>query len=282
MFSIKTTQALASIQMLDILNLVMHATMAKQMTDDITSEIAKGASHKRAGNMANMVHERLRSMIIEFQLRPGERLNEMQLTEMLKVGRTPLREAINRLLVEQLVEFCPNRGFFIRQVDVKEIEDLFEMRGIVEVSAVRLVVNRAQDFDIESLADHWSAVLQDYTGYDPDDLVSQDAMFHERLASLSGNTALLGSVRGINSRIHFVRWADLHGDERKRTFEEHAAILAAIAARDADRAADLMLRHVTHRAGGLRRAIADGLLMGLSRPANNAGPLSGAARGDSA
>jgi DNA-binding GntR family transcriptional regulator len=214
-------------------------------------------------------------MIIEFELRPGERLNEMQLTETLDVGRTPLREAINRLLAEDLVEFRPNRGFFIRQVDVKEIEDLFEMRGIVEVAAVRFVVARANDFDIESLADHWATVLRNYPGSNPDDLVRQDAMFHERLAALSGNSAVLASVRGINSRIHFVRWADLHGDDRKRTFEEHGAILSAIAARDADRAAALMFDHVTHRVGGLRRAIADGLLMGLSRPANTAGPVTG-------
>lgn len=224
---------------------------------------------KRAGNSVATVHETLRSMIIEFQLRPGERLNEMHLSESLGVGRTPLREAINRLLAERLVEFRPNRGFFIRQVNVREIEDLFEMRGIVEVGAVRLVVERADSFDIESLADYWDSVLQTYTESNPDDLVRQDAIFHERLAALSGNDSLLRAVQGINSGIHFVRWADLHGDERRRTFDEHAAILSAIMKRDGDLAADLMLNHVTHRAGGLRRAIADGLLMGLTRPAAN-------------
>lgn len=228
---------------------------------------------KRDGNTVALVHEQLRSMIIEFQLRPGERLNEMHLSEQLGVGRTPVREAINRLLIENLVDFRPNRGFFIRQVDVTEIEDLFEMRGIVEVGAVRLVVARAEDFDITSLAEHWQTVLDNYSDTNPDDLVRQDALFHERLAVLSGNGALLASVRRINSRIHFVRWADLHGHERKGTFDEHAAILAAIIDRDADSAAHMMLNHVTRRTDGLRRAIADGLLMGLSRPANSAGPV---------
>jgi len=214
-------------------------------------------------------------MIIEFQLRPGERLNEMQLCETLGVGRTPLREAINRLLIEDLVEFRPNRGFFIRQVDVTEIENLFEMRGIVEVGAVRLAVERADIVDIESLASHWQTVLDNYDDTNPDHLVLQDALFHERLAALSGNTSLLASLRGINSRIHFVRWADLHGDERKRTFDEHAAILAAVLDRNADQAAELMMNHVMHRTGGLRRAIADGLLIGLSRPANSVGPAPG-------
>jgi DNA-binding GntR family transcriptional regulator len=232
------------------------------------TEASSQQRQKRDGNTVALVHARLKAMIIEFELRPGERLNEKHLSDRLDVGRTPLREAINRLLVERLVEFVPNRGFFIRQVDVKEIEDLFEARGIVEVGAVRLVVQRASDFDIQSLADFWQTVLESYGESEADFLVKQDALFHERLAALSGNSALLNSVRDINSRIHFVRWADLHGADRKRTFEEHGAILSAIAARDADRAAGEMFSHVTHRSGGLRRAIADGLLMGLSRPAN--------------
>ncbi|RDC69049.1 GntR family transcriptional regulator [Rhodovulum sp. 12E13] len=246
------------------------------------AEVPSQKRQKRDGNTVALAHARLKAMIIEFDLRPGERLNEMHLSEQLDVGRTPLREAINRLLVERLVEFVPNRGFFIRQVDVKEIEDLFEARGIVEVGAVRLVVERASAFDLESLSDYWQQVLDNYGESDADYLVKQDALFHERLAALSGNSALLDTVRDINSRIHFVRWADLHGVDRKRTFEEHEAILSAIAARDADRAAAEMFSHVTHRSGGLRRAIADGLLMGLSRPANVAhhAPLSGSGGGD--
>lgn len=233
---------------------------------------SKKVRRKRDGNTVATVHAQLRSMIIEMQLRPGERLNEMQLTEMLGVGRTPLREAINRLLVEQLVEFQPNRGFFIRQVDVKEIEDIFEMRAIVEVAAVRFVVERASDFEINSLVDHCEMILRDHPSSDPSDLVREDVMFHERLAALTGNAPLLRSVQEINSRINFVRLAP-RGEERKRSFEEHTKIVRMIAARDADRAAELMANHVTHRAGGLRRAIADGLLLGLSRPANNIAPL---------
>ncbi len=206
-------------------------------------------------------------MIIEFELRPGERLNEQYLSKSLNVGRTPLREAINRLYVEQLVEFEPNRGFFIRQVNVDEIEDLFEARGILEVGAVRLAVQLATDAQIQALADQWDAVLHDYGNANPDYLVEQDAVFHESLAALSGNSAILTFMRQINSRIHFVRWAGLHGDDRRRTFDEHKVILDAMKKRDEDLAASEMLAHVTHRRGGLRRAIADGLLMGLSRSA---------------
>lgn len=238
------------------------------------SETRKSVRRRRDGNTVSVVHEQLRAMIIEMQLRPGERLNEMQLTDLLGVGRTPLREAINRLLVEQLVEFKPNRGFFIRQVDVKEIEDIFEMREIVEVAIVKLVPKRASDFDIKSLNDHCEMVLRDHPGSEPGDLVHEDAMFHERLAALSGNASLLRWMRGANSRIHFVRLAP-RGEERKRSFEEHAKIARAISTRDADAAAELMSNHVTQRAGGLRRAIADGLLIGLSRPANGDVYLSG-------
>lgn len=228
---------------------------------------------KRSGNLVAEVHARLRAMIIEFELRPGERLNEMHLSERLEIGRTPLREAINRLLVEGLVEFRPNRGFLIRQFDVKEIEDLFEARGIIEVGAVRLVVKRASDFNLRCLSEFWQDVLSSYSDSDPDFLVKQDALFHEQIAILSENSTLVSNVRHINSRIHFVRWANLHGEARKQTFDEHKALLEAISARDADRAAQKMFNHVTHRSGELRRAIADGLLMGMSRPANSQYPI---------
>ena len=231
--------------------------------------------------MVAEVHAQLRAMIIEFELRPGERLNEMHLSERLGVGRTPLREAINRLLVEGLVEFKPNRGFLIREFDVKEIEDLFEARGIVEVGAVRLVVGRASDSSLKRLSEYWQSVLDNYSDSGPDLLVKQDALFHEQMAILSENSALVNTIRYINSRIHFVRWANLHGQARKQTFDEHAAILDAIATRDADQAARAMFDHVTHRSGELRRAIADGLLMGMSRPANSRAPIAppGSGRG---
>lgn len=235
---------------------------------------------KRSGNMVADVHERLRAMIIEFELRPGERLNEMHLSDRLGVGRTPIREAINRLLVEGLVEFQPNRGFLIRQFDVKEIEDLFEVRGIIEVGAVRLAVERASDLSLKRLSEYWQTIMHSYAESSSDFLVQQDALFHEQLALLSENSALVYNIRHINSRIHFVRWANLHGQARKQTFEEHEAILDAISARDADRAAQEMFNHVTHRSGELRRAIADGLLIGMSRPANSRKPILSPRTGD--
>lgn len=241
---------------------------------------AKAPRKKRNGNMVADIHERLRAMIIEFELRPGERLNEMHLSDRLGVGRTPIREAINRLLVEGLVEFQPNRGFLIRQFDVKEIEDLFEVRGIIEVGAVRLAVARASDRSLKHLSEYWQTILCNYAESSSDFLVQQDALFHEQLALLSENSALVYNIRHINSRIHFVRWANLHGQARKQTFEEHEAILEAISARDADRAAQEMFNHVTHRSGELRRAIADGLLMGMSRPANSRTPITPSRTGD--
>ncbi|MBN7776256.1 GntR family transcriptional regulator [Nitratireductor aquimarinus] len=240
----------------------------------MTSKGEKATSRrKRPGTMVGLIHDHLRSLIIEFQLRPGDRINEVELTERLKVSRTPLREAINRLLAEQLVEFRPNQGFYIRRVDVNEIVNLFEVRTILETSMMRLVVERASDEELQSLSAFWEDVMGRYYKTGSEALVHSDAIFHERLAEIAKNPSLLSFLQDINSRIHFVRWANLYGEHRKSTFSEHETILKALMERDAEKAASLMEEHISHRSGGLQRAIADGLLHGMSKPTGPIPPI---------
>lgn len=219
----------------------------------------------RAGNMVDVIHQNLRRMVLEFQLRPGQRLNEQHLCQALEVGRTPLREAINRLVAENLVATQPNRGFYIRDVDPDEIAQLFEMREIVEAAAVALAAERATDAELLELRDSWQMVLQDYRTADAEELLAQDARFHEKVAALSRNLPMARLVADINERIYLVRWAALQGEARKTTFDEHALIADALVARDGPKAEALMRAHVTQRTHALRRAIADGLLHAMSK-----------------
>src|SRR5579872_5463731 len=90
-------------------------------------------------------------MAISYVLRPGERLNEIELSKRLGVSRTPLREALNRLSMEGFLRFLPGRGFYSRELNPKEIFDLFELRKAVEISGVRLSVQRAKAEQIEAV-----------------------------------------------------------------------------------------------------------------------------------
>ena len=84
-------------------------------------------------------------MAMTFHFLPGERLNEAILAKELGVSRTPLREALNRLATEGFLTFSANNGFFRKSLDVKEIFDLYEFRMYLELSAVKLAVERATD-----------------------------------------------------------------------------------------------------------------------------------------
>src|ERR1700687_1858399 len=84
------------------------------------------------------VYEGIKQLILSGKLRPGQKLAERDLGERLKVSRTPIREALGRLVQDGLVESRPQRGHFVREVDAKTVEDLYDLREMLEKHAIRL------------------------------------------------------------------------------------------------------------------------------------------------
>ena len=135
------------------------------------------------------LYSRLKSKVVGFDIRPGERLNEVALARELGVSRTPLREALNRLVAERLVEFRPGAGFFCRMLEPQAIFDLYEMRQVLEVTAVRLAVVRASDEELIALRDEFRQRGQDVTGLTIAQAAERDEAFHIGIARASGNAA---------------------------------------------------------------------------------------------
>ena len=79
------------------------------------------------------LYTQLKELVVIFRIKPGERINEGALAKELNASRTPLREALNRLVAEQLVEFFPGKGFFCRELDPQSIFELYEARETVEI-----------------------------------------------------------------------------------------------------------------------------------------------------
>ena len=94
-------------------------------------------------HLSQRAYGRLREMAINYRFRPGERLNEGALAKDLQLSRTPLREAMHRLVSEGLLHLVSGRGFFARPLDVKEVCDLYEARLALETAIVRLACSRA-------------------------------------------------------------------------------------------------------------------------------------------
>ncbi len=186
------------------------------------------------------IYDTLRDMAISFKFTPGERINESELSATLGVSRTPLREAMQKLVSENLLRWERNKGFFCRPLDVKEIYDLYQFRRLIETEVVRIVCRNASDEALQELKEY---VEQTAEYSDPDQGIDIDQGFHKKIAVMSDNNELVQALNKIDQRIFFVRWIDLvkHGPAR---MNKHSDIVNAMIARDEELAVSTMANHV--------------------------------------
>ncbi|MDU8942498.1 GntR family transcriptional regulator [Ovoidimarina sediminis] len=204
------------------------------------------------------IYDVLKAKSIAFAFRPGDRLNEVALARELEASRTPLREALNRLVSEGLVTFRPGEGFFARPLEPKTIYDLYELRVILETAAVRLAVERAGEAELAAFAARHADAEARLKGMTIGEAAEDDEAFHMGIARLTGNAALEARLNGVNEQIRVVRWVDMTKRIRD-TKTEHAGMIDALLARDGVGAAALMERHITRRMDQVMDAVREGI-----------------------
>lgn len=192
----------------------------------------------------------LRQAIKSFQLRPGQRLVEREMVELLGVSRTTLREALRELAAEGLVTVIPQKGARVSAPSVEEASDLYEVRAVLESLLVTRFVKRASDQEVEALrsaVDAYESATKRTT--DTAELLNAKEEFYDVLISGARSAALEQLLEGIRTRVQALRATSLSRPGRAaETVEELRAIIAAIVARDPDRSAELAAQHV--RAAG--------------------------------
>ncbi|WP_137389818.1 GntR family transcriptional regulator [Rhodoligotrophos defluvii] len=200
----------------------------------------------RRADSAERVYRVIRSLAMDFRLRPDERINEVQLARQLDVSRTPVREALNRLASEGFLGFQPNRGFFFRAPDIDILLKLFELRTVIEQGGFALACARASDEAIAGVEAFWSQALERYRHEDADEILALDEQFHMRLAQLAGNEEIVGVLESVNARIRFVRRIQIaHGKQHPKSVIEHTRIVEALKARDAEAGKQLLQGHIS-------------------------------------
>lgn len=217
-----------------------------------------GSVPPNSESIVSRVYERLKGMSATFELKPGERVNEVEIARSFGISRTPLREALNRLTTERFLRFEPGKGFFCRELNSGEIFDLYELRKIIEVSALRIAVRRANDQSIDELI-----AFLERTGPEPGErttmnLVEFDEHFHEQLMEMSGNCEMLRVLKNLNARIRFVRWIDMDRGVRRKTQSEHMDVLLALRNRDEIRCTEILEKHIDRRLDQITSAIKEG------------------------
>lgn len=226
-----------------------------QLSSSVRIFIKGQSVTKPQGNVDRLLN-RLRQMAADFDFKPDERINESHLAEKLSASRTPIREALNRLVAEGFLTFQPGRGFFCRSLSPKRILDLYEARTAIECQGVYLAVERANDDQIRAAVDYLNGTEPEYDSCkDPVRLLSMDEDFHMHMIRLSANDELVRMLDNVNGRVRYVRLVNLSsllagnnltvGNNAKLAV--HRTILNAVAARNRDAAVDAMRGHIARR-----------------------------------
>jgi DNA-binding GntR family transcriptional regulator len=204
--------------------------------------------------MAERAFEEIRRMIIRLDLAPGDVVKEAELQITLGIGRTPIREALQRLARDHFVTVIPRRGMFVSAIDVDELSMLYETRAIMEPYAARLATVRGTDADWDEMADVLAETER--PGVDPVTLLALDRRCHEIIWRAAGNrflTDTLDMLYAQSDRLWHMYLADVH--DMGHAVDEHAAIHDALSNGDPDRAADLIEAHVNSFDAQVRDAV---------------------------
>ena len=195
-------------------------------------------------NLSGEVYDVLREMILGGELKPGEKLPEEQLTVRLSVSRTPIRHAISALAQDDLVAIVPRRGAFVAQPSEHDVIEIYDVRMVLEGLAARLAIALNPEEDLEKMTDilkEAEAVLED----EPEQATKADAMLHELVLRNCGNSRLQKVIASLHDQMQMVRVFDEHQPEvLRQTIKELWDILNAFKERDAERAEELLMRHI--------------------------------------
>lgn len=204
---------------------------------------------------SDSVFQILRESILTQVFRPGQRLDIKDLTTKLGVSLTPVRDAINRLAAEGLVEIRPRSGTFVTDLSADEVADTFDIRMALECLAAEKMISRVTAQDVEAFRDLVTDLEKPVT-------TERERIFHERknvelhslIVELSGNRKLIEIYRGLNAhikiaRIHYSREGWTQRIEQEKA--EHRTIFRAVEARDLAGLIQALRQHIGHASVGL-------------------------------
>jgi DNA-binding GntR family transcriptional regulator len=203
-------------------------------------------------SLREVVAEQLRTMILNGELAPGERLFEDKLAELLGVSRNPVREAIRSLEATGLVEVVPRRGAYVCRPDLEDLRQQLEIRGVLEGHAAAVAATSGDTDLVARLTaclEEGSASANAGNNLRSAELHTQ---FHKAIEDATGNPFLAQVIEPIRQRTELV-FSLLLDDRRESGWEEHFAIRDAIASGDADAARDAVYRHIVSVIDDLRR-----------------------------
>ncbi len=211
---------------------------------NITASASQSVLEDKDVSLSQAAYQIIRHKIISLELAPGSVIDESSLRSELGLGRTPIREALQRLSMEKLVTIVPRRGTFVTQIRLTDLQRLSEARLVLEVLAARLACQRGTQA-------HWRQMAQVLDHIERDGVVDHEAMIsadeacHHIIYEAADNEFLedtLTALYALSLRLWYYALSQIGG--MRETVLEHRRILDALKKRDEEQAARLIKQHI--------------------------------------
>ncbi len=206
------------------------------------------------GALAEQVYAELKAQMNDFRLVPGDRFSEAEIGTRLGVSRTPVREALFRLRNEGLLDVESKSGWFVRPIDFGKLEQLYDLRVILELASVTRLCGRSEpSAALDALKAVWLIPAGERLS-DGREVGLLDEQFHATLVRAAGNDEIARVHWDVTERIRIIRRLDFtRADRIDATYAEHAKVLRAVIQRKADQAQLLLRSHIEQSKAEVRK-----------------------------
>ena len=196
-------------------------------------------------SLRDAAYEAIKHQIITCKFKPGECINEASVAALLGFGRTPVHQALDRLMLEEMVDVIPRKGVIVKPVILSDVLQMIDVRLVNETYCAQLAAERADDADIKALEAVVGQARKAISERNIQMMMMLDRDFHLALGHATKNNELAELIRKLNERsLRFWYISFTTPDHHNKFQEQHEAILAAVRNHDADRAVITMRAHV--------------------------------------
>ena len=205
-------------------------------------------------SLRDMAYAEIKRRIINLDFRPGDYVNEASVCATLGMTRTPVHQALQRLMLEGLVHVIPRKGVFVQPVTLNEVSDVIDVRFLNEPYCVERATEIATAADLQEMAHILDEAPPMIADRDVEGLMNLDRMFHRAIARAAGNVVLadlLSTLHDRSLRFWFISLSD--PDHLLQVQKEHSRILDAMQHRDGPAAKAAMQEHI----GSFRMTISE-------------------------